>query len=379
MNLPMEAGNLQREMATLRQSLEEAEELRRAISGGEVDAFVVGPSDEAKRVLLLSGSYARYRQIVEDMRQGAVTLTKTGDILFANHSFAEMVGEPLIDLFRSPFEHYLHIADRARFAALLAARPGEPDVDLALRRRDGGAVAVRLSLVSGSDGFVTLIVSDRRGEQPLEEAGETLEAIRRGEVDAFVVGGEAVVMLSDAQRTYQVLADRMRQGVSAVSADGQICYVNERFAAMMAMRGAKLLGIPLLDLIAAPDRPKLEQLLKAPSRSAHCEVRLRCGNGERMLVDASAAMVADGQTVCLFSDLTEQKRHEASDERTRRFLAMLAHEFGNMLAPIGHSAELLKRAEGLDENGRRALEAIERQLARLKGLVDDLRCVNPKE
>lgn len=379
MNLPMEAGNLQREMAALRQSLEEAEELRRAISGGEVDAFVTGPSDDEKRVLLLSGSYARYRQIVEDMRQGAVTLTKTGDILFANHSFAEMVGEPLIDLFRSPFERYLHIADRARFAGLLAARPGQPDVDLALRRRDGGAVAVRLSLVSGSDGFVTLIVSDRRGEQPLEEAGETLEAIRRGEVDAFVVGGEAVVMLSDAQRTYQVLAERMRQGVAAVSAEGQMCYVNERFAGMMATPAARLLGIPLLDVVAPPDRPKLARLLEAPSISAQCEVRLRCRNGERMMVSASAAVVADGQTVCLFTDLTEQKRHEASDERTRRFLAMLAHEFANMLAPIGQSAELLKRADGLDDNARRALETIDGQLARLKGLVEDLRRVNPPE
>ena len=375
----METRDLQHELAALRQSLEEAQELRRAISCGEVDAFVVGPDDEDKRVLLLSGSYARYRQIVEDMRQGAVTLTKAGDILFANHSFADMVGEPLIDLFRSPFERYLHIEDRARFAALLAARPGQPDADLALRRRDGGAVPVRLSLVSGSDGFVTLIVSDRRGEQPLEEAGATLEAIQRGEVDAFVVGGEAVVMLSEAQRTYQVLAERMRQGVAAVSADGQICYVNERFAAMMATPAARLLGIALPDLVAPPDRQRLAQLLEAPSRSAPCEVRLRCGNGERMTVGVSAAAVADGQTVCLFSDLTGQKRHEASDERTRRFLAMLAHEFGNLLAPIGTSVELLKRADGLEANARRELETIERQMERLAGLVEDLRRVNPKE
>jgi PAS domain S-box-containing protein len=375
----METRDLQRELAALRQSLEEAEELRRAISGGEVDAFVVGPGDEQKRVLLLSGSYARYRQIVEDMRQGAVTLTKAGDILFANHSFAEMVGEPLIDLFRSPFERYLQISERGRFAALLAARPGQPDVDLTLRRRDGGTTRVRLSLVSGGEDFVTLIATDRSGEQPLEEAGETLEAIRRGEVDAFVIGGEAVVMLSEAQRTYQVLAERMRQGVAAVSADGQICYVNERFVSMMATPAARLLGISLLDLVAAPDREKLAQMLEAPSRSAQCEVRLRCGNGERMTVSASAAAVADGQTVYLFSDLTEQKRHEASDERTRRFLAMLAHEFGNMLAPISTSAELLKRVDGLDADARRALETIERQVDRLAGLVDDLRCVNPRE
>jgi signal transduction histidine kinase len=58
---------------------------------------------------------------------------------------------------------------------------------------------------------------------------------------------------------------------------------------------------------------------------------------------------------------------------------MLAHEFGNMLAPISTSAELLKRVDGLDADARRALETIERQVDRLAGLVDDLRCVNPRE
>src|ERR1044071_9795386 len=92
------------EMDGLREGLREAQEIGLAIRHGEVDAVVVGPSDEQKRVLLLSGAYTRYRQIVEDMQQGAVTISSSGDILFTNHSFATMLGHSPIDLLRTPLK-----------------------------------------------------------------------------------------------------------------------------------------------------------------------------------------------------------------------------------------------------------------------------------
>ena len=76
------------ELQHLRQRLEEAEDVRRAITSGEVDAFVIGPAGNA-RVLLLANAYQRYRQLVERMQQGAVTATPTGQILFANQRFAD--------------------------------------------------------------------------------------------------------------------------------------------------------------------------------------------------------------------------------------------------------------------------------------------------
>ena len=76
--------------------------------------------------------------------------------------------------------------------------------------------------------------------------------------------------------------------------------------------------------------------------------------------------------------ITERKRHEASDERTRRFLGMLAHEFRNILGPINNAAQIVK-AKNLDEEAAKAVEMIERQTGRLLALVEDLRRVNPKE
>jgi len=98
------SADFEKELAALRDKLEEAEDVRRAITRGEVDAFVVGPGGSG-RVLLLANAYQRYRQLVERMSQGAVTATANGHILFANQRFSEMLGISMSRLFAAPLEH----------------------------------------------------------------------------------------------------------------------------------------------------------------------------------------------------------------------------------------------------------------------------------
>ena len=76
------------------------------------------------------------------------------------------------------------------------------------------------------------------------------------------------------------------------------------------------------------------------------------------------------------SDITERKLAEEklreSDRRKDEFLAMLAHELRNPLAPIGAAAALLQRAR-LDEGlVRKTSEIIGRQVAHMTELIDDL-------
>jgi signal transduction histidine kinase len=112
--------------------------------------------------------------------------------------------------------------------------------------------------------------------------------------------------------------------------------------------------------------------------TAQGELKLRAANGERPVMQATMTSM-DGHKLFLFADMTEQKRHQASDERTRKFLGMLAHEFRNILGPINNSVLLLKGSPGLDADAKKAVEVIERQSGRLLGLVEDLRRINPKE
>lgn len=362
-------------MASLRDEFHDAEAICHALSRGEVDAVVVGRTDEEKRVLLLSGAYTRYRQLVEDMIQGAVTVSSSGEILFANHAFADMAGVALLELFRAPLQKFVAPGDHGKLGSLFKPDGGQGDLELSLVRPDGTRAHVRAGVVSASEDFITLILTPlalREGD----DAEATVEAIRKGSVDAFVVGGKRVVMLDSAQAHYRALVERMRQGAVTIASDGAIAYANERFIATIGLPQGRIVGQPLAALVAEADRGVLQAMLSG-SDGAQAELKLRCANGSRPVMLASM-ITLDGHRLLLFTDLTEQKRHEASDERTRRFLGMLAHEFRNILGPIGNSTQFLKQ-QGLAEDSLKALDIIDRQTSRLLALVEDLRRINPKE
>src|SRR5262249_1926308 len=61
-----------------------------------------------------------------------------------------------------------------------------------------------------------------------------------------------------------------------------------------------------------------------------------------------------------------------ADRRKDEFLAMLAHELRNPLAPIRNSVEILRQRSDQERGLRWSYEVIERQLAQLTRLVDDL-------
>ncbi|WP_334187738.1 hybrid sensor histidine kinase/response regulator [Noviherbaspirillum sp.] len=76
------------------------------------------------------------------------------------------------------------------------------------------------------------------------------------------------------------------------------------------------------------------------------------------------------------SDITERKQYEVKLKEANRhkddFLAMLAHELRNPLAPIGAAAELLQRAKLDEARVRQTSQVISRQVSHMSHLIDDL-------
>jgi PAS domain S-box-containing protein len=178
MNRMDEAVRLDAEIAALRQRLEEAEDMRRAITSGEVDAFVIGQGEDSRRVLLLAGAYQRYRQVVERMHQGALTVSVSGDVLFANQRFADMLGVPISRLFAAPLEAYVVVQDRARLSSFLLVAARNSSVEVTFVGHDGTQFPVRVALASFSDGYLTLLVTDLAPLHRLAEACEQIGAVR---------------------------------------------------------------------------------------------------------------------------------------------------------------------------------------------------------
>jgi PAS domain S-box-containing protein len=80
--------------------------------------------------------------------------------------------------------------------------------------------------------------------------------------------------------------------------------------------------------------------------------------------------------VAAFTDITRLKESEEAlrqaDRRKDEFLATLAHELRNPLAPIRNSIELLRRGDGNTELIEQASRMMERQVRQIVRLVDDL-------
>src|SRR6187399_2132376 len=93
--------------------------------------------------------------------------------------------------------------------------------------------------------------------QQLQEANETLEAIRSGQIDALVVkngDGHQLYTLKSADQTYRVFIEKMKEGAVTLNKKGIILYSNSQFADMINMPLAKVIGLPILDFI--PDQYK---------------------------------------------------------------------------------------------------------------------------
>src|SRR6185295_18409739 len=78
----------------LRARLAEAEDMLSAIRQGEIDALVV-EGTSGNQVYTLHSAEEPYRNLVEQMQEGAVVFTDDGEILYANACFATLVGERL--------------------------------------------------------------------------------------------------------------------------------------------------------------------------------------------------------------------------------------------------------------------------------------------
>ena len=361
-------GRLDEEIARLRERLESAEEMRRAIVADQVDAFVVG--DDLQRVVLLQTSNAEPQSLIEHLPHGVVTVSLDGTVLYANQRFSELVGRALIRLFSASMLEFVALDRREQFERFLAASEPDSSMRFDLVHAEGDRVAALARVVAVGHGYASLLILDDSVSDG-GDAEHALQAIANGNIDGVVVGGEHVMLLAEAQRPYRALVDRMQQGAVTVSSNGEVLYANERFAGMVGRPRDALLGRRLHAVLGTG---AIDSLLEDRD-GAVVEVTLTRKDQSPLPVRIEAERVegVDAMTL-IVEDLTERERHRAIQERARRndhFLAVLAHELRNPLGSIRNAGAILARSD-LGPADRAVLGVIERQSETLVRLVDDL-------
>jgi len=103
----------------LHSRLSETEEALWAIQNGEIDAIVVSGT-KGKKVYSIESAETPYRTFVEEMNEGALTLTKDGTVIYCNKRFASLVNEPIERVMGSSFQRFIAQNHRSKFDSLLA-------------------------------------------------------------------------------------------------------------------------------------------------------------------------------------------------------------------------------------------------------------------
>jgi PAS domain S-box-containing protein len=153
----------------------------------------------------------------------------------------------------------------------------------------------------------------------LEEAEDTLRAIREGEVDALVVSGHAgeqIYTLKGADYSYRILIEAMSEGAGILALDGDILYANQQLAEILGAPLERLVGTCISDYVEAADRELMMALLSHGWQGASKgEVSLR--NRYGVIVPAYLSFRsfnledAPGAVCLVVTDLTQQKRQES--------------------------------------------------------------------
>ena len=236
----------------------------------------------------------------------------------------------------------------------------------------------------------------------LAEAEDTLAAIRQGEVDALIVGSDIYTLDSSnaaANKLRQDVLAQMEDAVMAFDVDDHLVFMNPAAEAHYRARASECLGRSKREVFEEV-WPDGDLARRSAQRQLESEGVYR-GNlvhvtpdGVRTHVETTVSLLRDAQGsdaghLYVIRDISQRIAADRelaaaaarlqvtmdalveADQKKDEFLATLAHELRNPLAPVRNALQIM-RLSGKVEVQEDARNIIERQIGQMVHLVDDL-------
>ena len=165
--------------------LEESEDTLEAIRRGDFDAVVVEGENGERQVYTLENTDRPYRVLIEQIQEGALTLSAEGTVLYCNRRLAEMLDVRQERLIGQPLKGFVPVEDEAALTRLLEdARLGvaRGELSLAVERKGRMPVYLSLSLLARDEatpllcGVLTDLTEQKSHLRELAGANLRLEA-----------------------------------------------------------------------------------------------------------------------------------------------------------------------------------------------------------
>ena len=325
----------------------------------------------ASELKSVAAKAADWSTLLDELPIAAYVCAVDGRLLRYNERAAEIWG------CRPPLASQAHASDASE-----DARPPHDWSAMARALRDDAACEDQAILVARPDGSERTLLEYAT---PLHDASGVLVAGIGVLVDitereqARRTADEA---LRNSQASFRAFFDSHAIGVVQVSGEGRFLTVNDRYCELTGYSRAELLEMGPFDLDHPDDRAAdiehVKDVVSNPSGVYRVEKRYVRKDGTIGWVHVCANMLRDEharvtRSAAIVLDISERKRAEEAlqeaDRAKDEFLATLAHELRNPLAPLKNAVELLSNP-GAEPAWCR--DVIERQVAHLTRLIDDL-------
>jgi PAS domain S-box-containing protein len=177
----------------------------------------------------------------------------------------------------------------------------------------------------------------------------------------------------------QAIFDTMTEGFVLIDRHWTVLYMNAEGLRLSRRSASQTIGHHHWEVwseLVDSDPERLYRRVMITRQPETMEFQFTYLDGNTAWLELRAYPVMDTGMAVLIRDVSdrreaEERLHDA-DRRKDEFLAMLAHELRNPLAPIGAAAELLQLVKLDDARVKQTSKVIARQVSHMTGLIDDL-------
>lgn len=190
--------------------------------------------------------------------------------------------------------------------------------------------------------------------------------------------------LKKSEERFRAVFEYAGTGIAIAELNGRLVQSNPAYRRLLGYTQEELETLTFSDLVHPEDRAansaEIRRLRDEELPFFEIENRYVRKDGQVVWVHKFVSLLHDGRGapvhfVALVTDVTERRRMEnalrEADRRKDEFLATLAHELRNPLAPISNALHVLKRTDAPPQT-EKLIGMIERQVTHLIRLVDDL-------
>jgi PAS domain S-box-containing protein len=196
---------------------------------------------------------------------------------------------------------------------------------------------------------------------------------------AYVETARALAALRSERDQSRHVFDSMTEGFAMVAPDCTLLRINAEGLRMGELTAGEVIGRKVSEIWPKARGTGLGELYRQVAKtgkSASLEYQRTFDDQRVSWIEVRAFPSLDGGMAVFYRDINERKQAEEklkqADRRKDEFLAMLAHELRNPLAPIAAAAQLLARAELSALDVKHTSEVIARQVGHMTRLVNDL-------